>query len=81
MPVGASGAAGAEAGAAALTDPVPLEAPSHWHAIDFISDLHLSELMPATFAAFSAHLRHTDADAVFILGDLFELCGGDDARH
>jgi UDP-2,3-diacylglucosamine hydrolase len=32
-------------------------------------------------AAFAGHLAHTDADAVFVLGDLFELWVGDDARH
>jgi UDP-2,3-diacylglucosamine hydrolase len=56
------------------------EAPSDWRAIDFISDLHLSAALPRTFDAWAAHLRHTPADAVFILGDLFELWVGDDAR-
>src|SRR5262249_24646885 len=27
------------------------------------------------------HLLHTDADAVFLLGDVFEVWPGDDARH
>ncbi|MCW5637046.1 MAG: UDP-2,3-diacylglucosamine diphosphatase [Rubrivivax sp.] len=72
---------GAGAGAAALPPPAPYVAPAHWRAIEFISDLHLAEAMPATLAAFAAHLAHTDADAVFILGDLFELWVGDDARH
>lgn len=92
MPRGA--AAGAEGGAdhdagrpPRGTPPVlaaglaTVEAPREWHAIDFISDLHLSEVMPATFAAFEAWLEGTPADAVFILGDLFELWVGDDARH
>ena len=52
-----------------------------WQAIDFISDLHLSEALPRTFEAWAAHLRHTPADAVFILGDLFEVWVGDDAAH
>ena len=55
-------------------------AASSWRAIDFISDLHLSPSMPRTFAAWAAHLRSTPADAVFILGDLFELWVGDDMR-
>ena len=55
-------------------------APATWRAVDFISDLHLCEAMPATFEAWSRHLRHTTADAVFILGDLFEVWVGDDAR-
>lgn len=58
-----------------------IQAPSAWRRIDFISDLHLSEDRPRTFEAFAAHLRHTPADAVFILGDLFDLWVGDDARH
>ena len=56
-------------------------APAHWRAVDFISDLHLCEGMPATFAAWERHLRETPADAVFILGDLFEVWVGDDVRH
>jgi len=67
--------------------PTPLPAyfeyavPAAWRAIDFISDLHLCEAMPRTFQAFEGHLRHTPADAVFILGDLFELWVGDDMRQ
>lgn len=56
-------------------------APAGWRAIDFLSDLHLSEATPLTFEALAAHLRCTDADAVFVLGDLFEVWIGDDARH
>ena len=52
----------------------------HWHAVEFISDLHLSDALPRTFEAFAAHLRHSDADAIFILGDLFEAWVGDDMR-
>jgi UDP-2,3-diacylglucosamine hydrolase len=53
-------------------------APAHWRAIDFLSDLHLAENTPRVFDAWAAHLRHTRADAVFILGDLFEVWIGDD---
>jgi len=56
-------------------------APSGWRGIDFLSDLHLSESTPRTFQALAMHLRCTEADAVFILGDLFEVWVGDDARH
>ena len=55
-----------------------LIAPAHWRAIDLLSDLHLAEHTPRAFEAWSAHLRHTDADAVFVLGDLFEVWVGDD---
>lgn len=55
-------------------------APRDWKAIDFVSDLHLEADRPQTLAAFAAHLRDTTADAVFILGDLFEAWIGDDSR-
>jgi UDP-2,3-diacylglucosamine hydrolase len=68
------------AAAAAMPAFLEFDAPGQWRAIDFISDLHLSEALPRTFDAWAAHLQHTSADAVFILGDLFELWVGDDAR-
>jgi UDP-2,3-diacylglucosamine hydrolase len=58
-----------------------LRADAAWRHIDFISDLHLSGDTPATFEAWAHYLRSTPADAVFILGDLFEVWVGDDARH
>jgi UDP-2,3-diacylglucosamine hydrolase len=51
-----------------------------WRTIDFIADLHLCAAMPRTFEAWAEHLRRTPADAVFILGDLFEVWVGDDMR-
>jgi UDP-2,3-diacylglucosamine hydrolase len=56
-----------------------LAAPSTWRSIEFISDVHLQENEPANFLAWRAYLEQTQADAVFILGDLFELWVGDDA--
>jgi UDP-2,3-diacylglucosamine hydrolase len=56
-----------------------LQAKPGWQAIDFISDLHLAAAQPATFDAWQAFMRGTTADAVFILGDLFEFWHGDDA--
>ena len=57
-------------------------APDTWRAIDFISDLHLGESTPLTFAAWSGYMQRADCDAVFILGDLFEAWIGDDmAEH
>lgn len=46
----------------------------------FVSDLHLQESMPTTTAAFLRFLREqaTQADALYILGDLFEYWVGDD---
>jgi UDP-2,3-diacylglucosamine hydrolase len=55
-----------------------IEAPAHWRAIDFISDLHLQAGEPATAALWRDWLRRSDADALFILGDLFEVWIGDD---
>jgi UDP-2,3-diacylglucosamine hydrolase len=57
------------------------DAPAEWAAIDFISDLHLSEDSPRTFQAWAEHLQRTSASAVFMLGDLFEVWVGDDARR
>lgn len=50
-----------------------------WRAIDLIADLHLGPETPRTTAALCHHLRHTDAQAVFLLGDVFEVWIGDDA--
>jgi UDP-2,3-diacylglucosamine hydrolase len=50
------------------------------HVVDFISDIHLSETMPATAAAWERYMAGTQADAVFLLGDIFEVWVGDDAR-
>lgn len=58
-----------------------LVAPADWTAVDLISDLHLSVQTPRTFEAWATHLRSTPASAVIILGDLFEVWIGDDARH
>ena len=56
-----------------------LPAPARWRTIDFISDLHLKPDEPTTFRAWQHYLLHTPADAVFILGDLFEVWVGDDS--
>ncbi len=51
-----------------------------WRAIDLLSDVHLDEGRPRTFAAWREHMLGTEADAVLILGDLFEAWVGDDSR-
>ena len=66
--------------APALPAATPFVAPEGWKAIDFVSDLHLAADTPRTVEAFAAFLRTTDADAVFILGDLVEAWVGDDAH-
>lgn len=56
-----------------------LIAPSRWKCVDFLSDIHLDEGDLSTFETWRRYLQTTDADAVFILGDLFEVWVGDDA--
>jgi UDP-2,3-diacylglucosamine hydrolase len=58
--------------------PVVLQAPAHWQTVDVISDIHLHPSEPRTHAAWTHYLRHCRADALFILGDLFEVWVGDD---
>ncbi len=69
-----------------MTDPLTdrfaeLRAPAQWQAVDFISDLHLQVSDPATFDVWQQYLQRPSADradALFILGDLFEVWVGDD---
>ena len=49
-----------------------------WTCIDFVSDLHLQASEPETWSVFNQYLRSTPAQALFILGDLFEVWIGDD---
>jgi UDP-2,3-diacylglucosamine hydrolase len=58
-----------------------LRADPAWRSIDLLSDVHLHAAQPRTFEAWRAHLLGTAADAVLMLGDLFEVWVGDDARH
>ena len=60
--------------------PARFEADPAWTQIDLLSDVHLQAEMPRTFEAWRTHLLGTPADAVLILGDLFEVWVGDDAR-
>lgn len=57
-----------------------LHAPPSWRCIDFISDLHLHEGLPRTTQALAHYLSSTPADAVLMLGDVFEAWVGDDMR-
>ncbi|BBO59753.1 UDP-2,3-diacylglucosamine hydrolase [Mycoavidus sp. B2-EB] len=54
--------------------------PADARPVYFISDLHLSPAIPYTVAAFKHFVENTahDAQAVYILGDLFEYWIGDD---
>jgi UDP-2,3-diacylglucosamine hydrolase len=57
-----------------------LRADPGWQTIDLLSDVHLHAAMPRTFEVWRRHLLTTPADAVLMLGDLFEVWVGDDAR-
>ena len=69
-----------ERGAPPFPTPDTLNAPPSWRCIDFVSDLHLHEGLPRTRDALARYLAATPADAVLILGDLFEAWVGDDMR-
>lgn len=56
-----------------------LVAPTTWRHIDLLSDVHLRPEDLPTFEAWRQALQNSRADAVFILGDLFEVWVGDDA--
>jgi UDP-2,3-diacylglucosamine hydrolase len=58
-----------------------LTAPPQWQRVDLLSDLHLGPDTPATIARLERHLAETPAQAVLLLGDIFEVWVGDDARH
>lgn len=58
-----------------------LTAPAEWQQVDLLSDLHLGPDTPGTLARLESHLAQTTADAVLLLGDIFEVWVGDDARH
>lgn len=55
-----------------------LAAEPSWRSVDLISDLHLQDSDPATFEAWRRYLAAPGADAIVILGDLFEAWPGDD---
>ena len=56
-----------------------LHAPATWRSVDVISDLHVQASEARPVEVWSRYMAHTPADAVLILGDLFEVWVGDDA--
>jgi UDP-2,3-diacylglucosamine hydrolase len=63
--------------------PEVIAAPPEWRCVDFISDLHLHLGAPKTAEAWFQYMAEpslggTSADAIFILGDWFEVWLGDD---
>ena len=63
---------------AGMTPLREVRAPGTWRSVDFISDLHLQVGDNETFTVWRDYLATTPAQAVFILGDLFEVWPGDD---
>ncbi|MEY2687499.1 MAG: hypothetical protein RL375_1697 [Pseudomonadota bacterium] len=57
---------------------VRLDAAQGWRSVEFIADLHLCAELPRTARALLDHLRHSNADAIVLLGDIFEAWVGDD---
>lgn len=56
-----------------------LQAPAGWRSVDVVSDLHLQAGEPDTHRAWQDCLSRPDRpDALFILGDFFEVWVGDD---
>ena len=62
------------------TRPLPLAEVDgrEWSQVEFISDVHLQRSENDTFLAWSHYMQSVHADALFILGDLFEVWVGDD---
>lgn len=58
-----------------------IDARAEWRSMEFISDLHLGGATPSTLRALERYLAQSRADAIYILGDLFEAWIGDDARR
>jgi UDP-2,3-diacylglucosamine hydrolase len=58
--------------------PDRIDAPAAWQRVDFASDVHLHAQDRATADAWLQYLTGAAFDALFILGDLFEVWVGDD---
>jgi len=58
-----------------------LRAAPGWRSVELISDLHLQAAEAATFAGWRRYMGAVAADALFILGDLFEAWVGDDVAR
>lgn len=55
-----------------------LNAPTNWLVVDFVSDLHLRSSEAETIRLWEHYLANTRANAIIILGDLFDVWVGDD---
>lgn len=59
--------------------PGDVSASPGWRCVDLLSDQHLQAGEPGTFACWRRFVEQSPADALFLLGDLFEVWVGDDA--
>ena len=50
-----------------------ISASAHWQTVDFLSDLHLDSADAPTTDAFLRYLKQTPAQALVLLGDIFEV--------
>lgn len=62
-----------------MAAPFLLRAPATWQRVACLSDVHLHAADPDTARLWQRTLQHLTADAIFVLGDLFEAWVGDDA--
>jgi len=58
-----------------------LRAATVWRSVECISDLHLQAAEGATFEAWRRYMEGVRADALFLLGDVFEAWVGDDVAQ
>jgi UDP-2,3-diacylglucosamine hydrolase len=61
-----------------LATPLASVDASAWQHLTFISDLHLQPSQASTFEVWQTAMHTLKTDALFILGDLFEVWVGDD---
>ncbi len=59
----------------------PIAQSKNWKMVDFLSDMHLHESDLTTFEQWQHHMQNCTADAVFLLGDVFEMWVGDDTLN
>jgi UDP-2,3-diacylglucosamine hydrolase len=58
-----------------------VDAPRDWLQVEFLSDIHLQPSDTATYQAWRHYMNSAQCDALFILGDLFEVWVGDDVLN
>ena len=61
-----------------MTEPLQVLGEPHWRRVACVSDVHLQAADTATADAWAATLQALHADALCVLGDLFDVWVGDD---